>query len=146
MLLLSQATSNAATQQAACTCSEHGIYARCCLSYAQVVHDCADPTVHVNVNGSLIPFETDLFKGHMALHFKGLPSTDAGVFAGKKRTVHNVIQVSAASCCHGGMLHNGPSVHDILSLHTAVMPCQLFSAFMPVMWPHQFAVGYLPGS
>ncbi|KAF8062072.1 hypothetical protein HT031_004332 [Scenedesmus sp. PABB004] len=47
----------------------------------------------VPINGvQPIPVETALFKGHMLLHIKGVPSTVPGVFEGKKRFLHFALQ------------------------------------------------------
>ncbi len=68
----------------------------CLLSHLQVVDGSADSRTAVDVNGTAVPFETDMFAGSMTMHFRGLPSTQASVFAGKRRTLHWVIQVSGA--------------------------------------------------
>lgn len=48
------------------------------------------------VNGDPIPFETDLFKGVVAVYIRHLPTTPLHMFKGKKRLAWVALQV------HGG--------------------------------------------
>lgn len=52
------------------------------------------------LNGDPIPFETELFKGVVAVYIRHLPTTPPHLFKGKKRLAWVALQVSVgATCC-----------------------------------------------
>lgn len=54
-------------------------------------------TVPFNDLQHAVDFETHLFKGKLLVMFKGLPSTPAAVFEGKKRLMWMTVQVSSGN-------------------------------------------------
>ena len=68
------------------------------------------PCEPIRINcGAPHAFETDAFKGQMALWIAGLPDSPVNLFAGKKRKTYLVIQVRLTQHCRWcpWMLHRG---------------------------------------
>lgn len=51
------------------------------------------PCNSLPINGDAIPFETELFKGAVAVHIRHLPTTASHLFKGKKRLAWVALQV-----------------------------------------------------
>ena len=68
------------------------------------------------INGGPMDFETAAAKGRMQVHIRGVKSTRAGVFDGKKRFVHVAVQVrvkrplAVSSVCIGQELYNDVAI------------------------------------
>lgn len=65
------------------------------------------------LNGDPIPFETELFKGVVAVYIRHLPTTPTQLFKGKKRLAWVALQVGGATCCCSpcGRLPPGHTMH-----------------------------------
>lgn len=101
----------------------------------QLFNGIADPTQRLPLNSAPIPFESDLFKGQIAVFIRHLPSTPAHMFKGKKRVSWIVIQVQLT-----GRLA-GPSLSSNLGAgHLLLGYCYLYAMLLPVSF-----VQNLPG-
>ncbi|KAI8468504.1 MAG: hypothetical protein J3K34DRAFT_522883 [Monoraphidium minutum] len=55
------------------------------MAGAQVFDGDSDPARHLSINGGALHVETEMFSGRVEIHLKGLATTQAGLFQGKKR-------------------------------------------------------------
>ena len=59
----------------------------------QLFNGVDDPAKHLALNGDMMELESDLFKGTIAVHLRGLPTTKKHIFEGKKRFFQIAVQV-----------------------------------------------------
>ena len=74
---------------------------------AQLFDGASDPARQLVINGGGMAVETPIFSGRIEIHLKGLATTRAGVFEGKKRFFQIAVQVGpcfVGGCRCGGLL------------------------------------------
>jgi hypothetical protein len=65
----------------------------------QVVSVGADPKTPLPINGGVFEVDTDMFKGRIEIHLRGLKTTRSSMFAGKKRFFQVGVQVRGGAWC-----------------------------------------------
>lgn len=79
------------------------------------------PCHGLSVNGDPIPFETELFKGVVAVYVRHLPTTPTHLFKGKKRLTWVALQVRYGACFPS--VSNTACAACVLTQHSCLFLC-----------------------